>query len=34
MTSIKGILRSYPRKSYKNFNLNRSFICPTLHFAW
>jgi len=34
MASIKRILRSYPWKNYKNFNWNRSFIWPTLHFAW
>jgi len=34
MASIKWILRSYPWKNYKNFNWNRSFIWPTLHFAW
>jgi len=34
MASIKQILRSYPWKNYKNFNWNRSFIWPTLHFAW
>jgi len=32
--SIKRILRSYPWKNYKNFNWNRSFIWPKLHFAW
>jgi len=34
MASIKRIPQSYPWKSYKNFNGNRSFICPTLHSAW
>jgi len=34
MASIKRILRSYPLKNRKKFNGNRSFICPTLHFAW
>ena len=32
--SIKQILRTYPWQNYKNFNWNRSFIWPTLHFAW
>jgi len=34
MASIKRILRSYPWKNRKHFNGNRSFICPTSHFAW
>ena len=34
MASIKQILPLYPWKNYKNFNWNRSFIWPTLHFAW
>jgi len=34
MTSIKRILQSYPWKNSKKFNGNRSFTCPTLHFAW
>ena len=34
MASVKRILRSNPWKNYLYFNWNRSFICPTLHFAW
>ena len=34
MASIKRILRSYPRKNYKNFNWNGSFICPKIHSPW
>jgi len=34
MASIKRILHSYPWKNYKNFNWNRLFTFPTLHFAW
>jgi len=34
MASVKQILRSYPWKNCKNFNGNRLFICPTLHFDW
>jgi len=31
---IKRIFRSYLWKNYQYFNWNRSFIWPTLHFAW
>jgi len=34
MASVKRILRSYPWKNCKNFNWNRLFIWPTLHFDW
>jgi len=31
---MRQILRSYPWKNYKNFNWNRSFICPKKYFPW